>query len=91
MSINQYKQYKNKEISLLDIKLQNIGMNKNEIKANTLTYLIENKKLILALIILTSGFITSEIILGTISVNAFNYKPEMSIDLFSQNSSSIGI
>lgn len=91
MTIDQYKHYKNGELSLLDIKLQNIGINKNKI----LTYLIKNKNYIMILIVLFSGDIASELYLDSqmnnIS-NAFNYNFDESVNLFGlNNNSSTGI
>ena len=59
MSISQYKQYKNNEINLLDIKLQNIGLNRNYTANEMTTYIIENKRLIFTLAIILVGFISS--------------------------------
>jgi hypothetical protein len=92
MSINQYKQYKNNEINILDIKLQNIGINRKKIETNTITYLLKNKKYIITLLILFAGYIGSEVYLnnGLDSINTFNYNFNDSIDLFSFKNSSIG-
>lgn len=92
MSINQYKQYKNNELTLIDIKLQNIGINRNGIInnsinktiADTTMYLIENRKLIFTLAIVLTGFIGSEIALSSLAVNALEYKPELCQELFSK-------
>lgn len=95
MTINQYKQYKNNEISLLDIKLQNIGnkiCNNNSINktiSDTTSYLVENRKLIITLIVLTTGFIGSEIALSSLAVNALDFKPELCVELFSQDNKGI--
>jgi hypothetical protein len=82
MSIDQYKQYKSGELSLLDIKLENIGINK------ITTY--ENGKLILTLVLFLGGIIASDIILGSLAVNAFEYKPESCVNLFSVIDEGIG-
>ena len=89
MSINQYKQYKNGELTLLDIKLQNIGINTNGIINNTTTYIRENKRLIFTLALVTTGFIASELALSSLAVNALDFKPELCLDLFSQNNSGV--
>lgn len=89
MSISQYKQYKNNEINLLDIKLQNIGLNRNCTVNELTTYFIENKRLILTLVIIISGFIGSELALSSLSVNALDFKPELCQSLFSQNNSGV--
>ena len=93
MSISQYKQYKNGEINLLNIKLQNIGLNRNytlnKTILDTTTYFIENKRLILTLVIIATGFIGSELALTNLSVNALDFKPELCQSLFSQNNSRV--
>jgi hypothetical protein len=86
MSINQYKLYKNNEITLLDIKLQNIGINR------LATYLIKNKKYIITLLILFSGYIASELYLNEQMMNinnAFNYNIDECANLFNSNNSSV--
>jgi hypothetical protein len=93
MSINQYKQYKNSELSLIDIKLQNIGINRNSVINKTLTdtttYIIENKTLILTLTIILVGFVGTELALSSLAVNALDFKPELCQNLFSQNNSGV--
>ena len=95
MSINQYKQFKNGEITLLDIKLQNIGIgidrnnSINKTIADTTTYIIENKRLILTLAIILTGFVASELALSSLAVNALDFKPEMCVELFNQNNEGI--
>lgn len=89
MSISQYKQYKNDELTELDIKLQNIGLNRNCTVKEMTTYFIENKRLILTLVIIATGFIGSELALTNLSVNALDFKPELCQSLFSQNNSRV--
>ena len=89
MSISQYKQYKNNEINLLDIKLQNIGLNRNYTLKEMTTYFIENKKLIFTLVIIATGFIGSELALTNLSVNALDFKPELCQSLFNEFNSGV--
>jgi hypothetical protein len=89
MSVNQYKQYKNGELTELDIKLQNIGIDTNGIINNTTAYIKENKRLIFTLAVLTTGFIASELALSSLAVNTLDFKPEICLDLFSQNNNGV--
>jgi hypothetical protein len=95
MSINQYKQYKNNKITELDIKLQNIGLDRVEIKYNAITYLIKNKKYII-LLIMFSGYLGSEFYLNNNGwesikdINAFKYNTDSCIDLFNSFNKGIG-
>jgi hypothetical protein len=87
MSLEQYKNYKNGELNLIDIKLQNIGVKRN----STLAYLLRNKKYIIALIVLFACYIESEIYLnnGVESINAYNFNLDSCIDLFKINNKGI--
>lgn len=88
MSISQYKQYSCSQISLMDIKLQNIGLNKYK----SISYLINHRKYIYALAILFIGYLSSEAYLNynLDCINAYNYTSESCVNLFKLNNQTIG-
>jgi hypothetical protein len=87
MSLEQYKNYKNGKTNLLDIKLQNIGINKN----NTLLYLMKHRRYIIVLLVLFGCYIESEIYLynNLDCINAYNFNSDSCIDLFNINNKGI--
>ncbi|NRU52519.1 hypothetical protein [Clostridium beijerinckii] len=87
MSISQYKKYSNSQITLIDIKLQNIGLNKNK----SMSYLINHRKYIYALAILFIGYLSSEMYLNynLDCINAYNYGLDSCVDLFKLNNTTI--
>jgi hypothetical protein len=88
MSISQYKKYSCSQISLVDIKLQNIGLNKNK----SISYLVNHRKYIYALAVLFVAYLSSGAYLNynLDCINAYNFSSESCIDLFKLNNTTIG-